>query len=213
MDSPTQNTQGSRLLNEKQVDARGLACPQPVVLARQAILQPDTQMVRVLLDSDVSAENVGRMAASLGCQVQLERQGGEIQVTLSKAAETAQQPVACAQATAGRPRVVALVASDTFGSGEEQLGRILMRSFIKTLKDLDPRPEKVIFANAGVRLTTAGSDLIDDLRALESDGVEIVSCGTCLDYYHLLDKLQVGTASSMYEIASTLVQADRVVRP
>ncbi|OHB69887.1 MAG: hypothetical protein A2V70_02365 [Planctomycetes bacterium RBG_13_63_9] len=124
-----------------------------------------------------------------------------------------EQPAPSCQAPAAGPRVVAMVASDRFGEGEEELGRILMRAFIKTLKDVDPRPGKVIFANAGVRLTTEGSDLIDDIRALESGGVEIISCGTCLDYYRLLDKLQVGVASNMYEIASTLVQADRIVRP
>ena len=88
-----------------------------------------------------------------------------------------------------------------------------MRSFIKTIKELDPGPATMIFANAGVRITTEGSDLLDDLRALEEDGVEILSCGTCLDYYNLKEALAVGRASNMYEIATALVEADKVVKP
>ena len=90
--------------------------------------------------------------------------------------------------------------------------------FVKTLKELDPRPERMIFANSGVRVTTegsppaGGSDLIDDLKALERSGVEILSCGTCLDYYGLVDSLRVGRASNMYEIASSLLGAERVVK-
>ena len=113
----------------------------------------------------------------------------------------------------GAPNVVVFIASDLFGTGDETLGQILMKAFLKTLKDLETQPRKVIFANSGVRLTTTGSELIADLRALQDGGVAIVSCGTCLDYYGLLDSLEVGVASNMYEIASSLVDADRVVRP
>ena len=116
-------------------------------------------------------------------------------------------------ASTGQPNVVVFVASNLFGVGDEKLGQILMKAFVKTLKELDTQPAKVIFANSGVRLTTEGSDLIDELRALEEEGVEIISCGTCLDYYGLVDSLQVGVSSNMYEIASTLVEADRIVKP
>lgn len=204
-------------MEEKYVDARGLACPQPVVLTRKAILEPGTERVRVVVDNEVSAENVERMGKSLGCEASVEEAEGEIHILLSKgddvAAAAARQPMTSFESPAPSPQVVVLVTSDLFGTGPEALGRILMRSFIKTLGDLDPRPGKIIFANSGVRLTTEGSSLIEDLRALENEGTEIISCGTCLDYYHLLDGLQVGSVSNMYEIASALVGADRVVRP
>lgn len=109
-------------------------------------------------------------------------------------------------------KVVVLVASNLLGSGDERLGSILMRSFLKTLKDAEPRPWRLLLVNSGVRLSTIGSDLLDDLRALEQSGVEILSCGTCLDYYGLLDALQVGMKTNMHEIVSSLVSADRVVR-
>ena len=114
---------------------------------------------------------------------------------------------------ASSPRVVAFIASDRFGEGDPELGRILMRAFIKTVGELEPRPGKLIFANGGVRLTTEGSDLLPDLAALADQGIEIISCGTCLDFFGLVDRLEVGVASNMYEIAQALVEADRVVKP
>lgn len=202
---------------EKHVDARGLACPQPVVLTRKAILEPGVDRVRVVVDREVPAENIQRLARSQGWRPQLDRQGEEIHLTLTRgeelAASEATQPGSGLAAATGQPQVVVLVTSDLFGVGDSRLGQILMKAFIKTLKDLEPRPGRLIFANSGVRLTTAGSELIGELRALESDGMAILSCGTCLDYYGLVDSLQVGVASNMYEIASLLVQSDRVVRP
>ena len=106
-----------------------------------------------------------------------------------------------------------LITSDQLGTGDERLGRLLMRAFLKTLKELDALPGQAIFMNSGVRLSTEGSDLLDDLRALESRGVEIMSCGTCLDYYGLLDALRVGRKSNMFEIATALLAAEQVVRP
>ena len=97
--------------------------------------------------------------------------------------------------------------------GDEQLGRVLMRAFVKTLKELDPLPERLIFVNSAVRLTTKGSELIADLRELESRGVRILSCGTCLDYYQLKDVLEIGTVTNMHEIVTSLIAADRVLKP
>ena len=201
---------------ETLVDARNLACPQPVVLARKALLEPDAQRVRVLLSSRVSVENVRRMAKSQGWEASTEEhQGGEFEMVLSRtgAPAAAHQPAAAASPPSATPNVVVFIASDLFGTGDEPLGRVLMRAFIKTLGDLDPAPAALIFANAGVRLTTEGSDLLEDLAALAEAGMNVVSCGTCLDYYGLVDSLRVGVASNMYEIASLLVAADRVVRP
>jgi selenium metabolism protein YedF len=187
------------------------------VLTRKAILEAGVDRVRVVVNSDVSAENIQRMARSQGWEPQIDRQGGEVRLTLTRgagaAAQEAQQPETARVASTGKPQVVVFVASNLFGVGDEKLGQILMKAFLKTLKDLDPRPAKVIFANSGVRLTTEGSDLIDPLRTLENEGVAILSCGTCLDYYGLVESLRVGVASNMYEIASALVAADRIVQP
>jgi selenium metabolism protein YedF len=186
-----------------------------VVQTRRAILEDGVDLVRVVVDQEVSAENIQRLARSQGWDADLARQGDAIHLTLRRpgaAAQPAAEPVAESSGARTQPVVVVFVTSDVFGAGDQQLGQLLMRAFVKTLKDLDTLPAKLIFANAGVRLTTAGSDLIADLRGLEELGVEILSCGTCLDYYHLGDALEVGRVSNMYDIATSLVEADRVVK-
>jgi selenium metabolism protein YedF len=110
-------------------------------------------------------------------------------------------------------KTLVLISSAVLGTGDEPLGRLLMRMFVKTLGELDRLPERMIFIHSGVRLTCEGSELIGDLRALEQRGVRVLSCGTCLDYYRLKDSLRVGRVSNMLEIAQSLFEADRLVRP
>lgn len=113
---------------------------------------------------------------------------------------------------ASRPRrVVLLVAKDEFGQGPPELGWTLMRSFLKALRPSDTKPDRAIFVNTGVRLTTQGSEVLDDVRALESAGVQILSCVTCLDYFGLADKLEVGKATNMNDTVEALMTADHVV--
>ncbi|MBD3162585.1 MAG: sulfurtransferase-like selenium metabolism protein YedF [Candidatus Eisenbacteria bacterium] len=110
-------------------------------------------------------------------------------------------------------RVVVQFGADTMGHGPAELGRVLIRSFVKTLGTTGRRPWRAVFVNTGIHLTTEGSDLIEDLRKLEADGLELLSCGTCLDYFEKKEKLQAGRASNMQEIVETLTTADLVVRP
>jgi len=197
---------------EQVVDARGLGCPQPVVLARKAIQQPGAEAVRVVVDSEISVENIRRMATTLKWEVSVRPQAGEFHLLLARGeAAEAESPAA----TPGdRPlQVLAFITTDVLGTGDPELGAILMRAFVKTLAELEPLPGRMIFVNAGVRLTTRGSPLVDDLKKLESRGVEILSCGTCLDFYRLVDSLQVGGVTNMFEIVAALAEADRVLRP
>jgi selenium metabolism protein YedF len=106
-----------------------------------------------------------------------------------------------------------LFASDRIGDGPEELGRVLTRAFVKTLLEQNVRPWRLVFLNSGVALTTEGSPVAEDLRAIEGNGAEVLSCGTCLDYFHAKDKLLVGRVSNMREIVETLNQAGRVLRP
>jgi selenium metabolism protein YedF len=111
------------------------------------------------------------------------------------------------------PRIVVFVTSDQMGQGPEELGRILLRAFVKSCKELPTPPWRAIFVNSGISLTTEGSVLLDDLHELEAKGVEILSCGTCLDYFHAKEKLKAGRVSNMVEIVGSLAEADRVLRP
>jgi len=198
------------------VDARGKPCPQPVVLTRQAMKQglPFTTIV----DNEVSMANVSRMARSAGWHVETDKKEdgfhlvitpGGLDATLMQAAQTRTQSEATA--TAKEPLVLFL-ASDVIGQGDDTLGQVLMRTLISTLQEVEPRPDVIVFMNNGVRLATEGSPVADDLRLLEEAGIELLVCGTCLDFFGLTDKLVVGTISNMYTIAETLLNASNVVR-
>jgi selenium metabolism protein YedF len=190
----------------KELDLRGRPCPQPVVETRKALATNDALVA--LVDNPASAENVKRMATSMGCSVDIQQQGESlIHLTIQKGAgETC-------QTCETQPWVAVLISSDRFGEGDDELGRKLMKGFIKTLPELDQRPECVIFVNAGVHFVVTGSEVLEALKGLEKNGVQILACGTCLDHFRIKDQVAVGNVSNMLEIASTLASADRVVRP
>ncbi|MFO8070695.1 MAG: sulfurtransferase-like selenium metabolism protein YedF [Polyangia bacterium] len=203
------------------VDARGLSCPQPVIAARKKISEPGVTSAAVLVDNDASAENVSRMARAMGCEVRLEDTGdGCFRVLLDRGDAVQPDPAGADSAEESRARacrlpsrVAVMVASDTLGRGSEELGRLLTVAFVKTLREVVPRPETLIFMNGGVRLVCEGGELVEAVGEIERLGVRVLICGTCLDFFGLEEKLEVGTISNMFEIASTLMEADRVVRP
>jgi len=198
---------------EKTVDAKGRACPQPVLMTKDALESMDEGVVNVLTDSEISKENVVRFATSQGCTADVEEKEGifTVRVTKGKAPEKGEGDAQPQEASASN--IVVYVHTNVMGRGDDDLGQILMKGFIKTIKDVDPKPSKVIFVNKGVYLTTSGSELIDDIKNLKEMGIEILSCGTCLDFFHLTESLEVGLASNMYDITSALMQADKVVMP
>lgn len=201
---------------EKQIDLRGLICADRAERIRAVLAEPGVEALRIIVDDDAKADHARDTAARLGWAAAAQRQGAEVHVVLTRSENAAPvaAPAVAPQQAVGQPlRVVGFITSSVMGVGDEQLGRVLMRAFIKTLKELNPLPERLIFVNSGVRLTTPGSELLADLRELEGRGVRITSCGTCLDYYHLQDSLQVGTVTNMHEIATSLVAADRVLKP
>jgi len=204
-------------MKELVVDTRGLACPEPVVRARKALLEPKATVITVLVDNDAAAENVARMARMTGCEVALEERGGHFAIVLRRSAGQAAAPTGAGapveRACCGTANVAVFFASATIGHGDDDLGRILMVAFVKTLKGLAPRPRTLLFMNGGVKLAAEGSELVDALRELEAEGAELLVCGTCLDFFKLKEKLRAGKVSNMFEIASRLVAADRVVRP
>jgi selenium metabolism protein YedF len=112
-----------------------------------------------------------------------------------------------------RKKVLVFIDGETIGKGNDELGRILMRSFLYTLKDLETRPWRIIFIYTGVKLAAEGSEYLDILKEIESLGVEILSCGTCLDYFNLKDRLKAGRISNMNEIVSSFIGATNVIKP
>ena len=195
-----------------EIDARGLACPQPVVLAKEAIekLGEEGNLLVVVVDDPASCENVERFSRSQECSVKTVRKGEEYHIQIQK-------PTSLGESTALKDekpeRTVVYVNSNLLGVGDEALGSILMRGFLKTLLDLTKKPNRLIFINSGVQLACEGSEVMEALQALSDAGVEILACGTCLDFYKLKEKLRVGRVSNMYEIAQSLLEADRLIRP
>ena len=193
------------------VDARGKACPLPVVIANKALQdRQDNEEVQVYVDNDIAVQNVKRMAATKGLEVAVTEGDGYFVLTIAgDIKEEAQAPVVCG---CERNTVVA-VTSATMGSGSEELGKLLMKGFIYALSQQETLPKAILFYNSGASIPTEGSVSLEDLKAMEAQGVEIYTCGTCLDFYGLKDKLAVGSVTNMYSIVELLSQADHIIRP
>jgi selenium metabolism protein YedF len=192
------------------VDARGLACPQPVVRTRKAMQKAD--QVVTLVDNETSLTNVSRMAEKAGWMVGVVPAGDEYRIELTrKGTVTETEPLAVGKAEVSSAPRVLVVSSDAMGRGTPELGSILIRSFFHTLGEVEPLPQTVVFFNSGVKLTCEGSPVLDDLRALETEGTEMLVCGTCLDYFELGKALAVGQVSNMYAIAETMLGAGSMV--
>ncbi len=192
----------------KTVDARGLACPQPVLLTRAALAESDT--VLTIVDNDTARENVTRMAEKAGCVVETERRADGIYLSIRKAAAAEAASGEPASAPASGPLVL-VIPGETMGRGDDELGQILIRGFFHALGQASPQPDTIIFFNSGVRLVIEGSPVLEDLQALCDRVIEILVCGTCLGHFGLKEKVAVGQVSNMYAIAETLLRAGKVV--
>lgn len=198
----------------KTIDARGLACPQPVLLTKKAL--EEGHEVTTLVDNVAATENLRRFASSKGCEVQIrpEKEWFHVELRrLGQAQSASPQGLPAPEVATGRSTgTVLLITSADLGRGSEELGQVLMRAFFHTLGEASDLPAKVIFMNSGVQLTVASSPVLEDLKALEAKGVALFSCGTCLNYFELMPQLAVGGVSNMYEITENLFGAQKVVR-
>lgn len=196
------------------VNAMGDNCPIPVIKtkkAMQALTGPET--IEVLVDNEIAVQNVTKMAESSGGQVCSEKLGEtEFKVIISmQGAPLTEEDAVCIPDAKGD--LVVVVSSDRMGSGNDELGKVLLKGFIFAITQLDTLPKTMLFYNGGVTLTTEGSQVLEDLKSLEAQGVEIMSCGTCLDYYGLKDKLVVGSVTNMYNIVETQAKAAKIIKP
>jgi len=204
--------------SRRTVDARGQACPQPVILTRKALAEGGFDLLEVLVDDASSRENVVRFAGYASCVVEGVAEEGAVSRILIRPAPAAPAVVpgrvfaAPAPAPVRVPAVPAaagttvLITAAGIGAGDEQLGALLMRGFLYTLTEAEEAPARIILMNGGVRLAVAGSDALVNLVRLAERGVEILACGTCLEFYQLKEALAVGRVTNMYEIAGLLLQ-------
>jgi selenium metabolism protein YedF len=197
------------------VDARGLSCPQPVVLAKKAL--ESNKKVKVIVDNETALENVKRLAGKFGCDIKVESKGKsiyEIQITRGGDFNKDQDFVAtCESGVAKSGPFVIVISEDKMGRGNDELGTVLIKAFMHTLAAQAQKPDVMIFYNTGVKLTVHGSEVLDDLKQLEGEGVQILVCGTCLNYFEIKDKLAAGVVSNMYDIVETMSSAGRLLVP
>lgn len=191
------------------VNAIGDVCPIPVVKTKKAMQElQGSGTVEVLVDNEIALANVTKMAEAAGGKVTSEKLADkEYKITI----EVAQAAEACAACE--EENLVVVVSSDRMGSGNDDLGKVLIKGFIFAVTQLEKLPKTMLFYNGGATLTAEGSDSLEDLKGLQEQGVEILTCGTCLNYYGLTDKLQVGSVTNMYTIVEKMAGADKIISP
>ena len=202
-----------------QVNAMGDACPVPVVKTLQALKElKGAGTVQTLVDNEIAVQNLSRLARSKGCSLQTEQLADrEYRVTIT-VGENAQLPESaddlCTPASDTPPRrTVVVISADHMGEGDEQLGRILLKGFLFALTQQETLPDTLLFYNGGAFVTCEGSASLEDLQKLQTQGVEILTCGTCLNHYGLTEQLRVGEVTNMYVIVEKQMQATQVIRP
>lgn len=191
----------------KTVDARGKLCPMPIIMTKKALKEIDDGVVETILDSEISKENLEKMARETGLSFESTENNGIYHVKIKKEKNSKGMTESKSEKT------VIVIASDKMGDGSEELGKILMKGFIYTLTEMEDVPSTILFYNSGAKITIEGSDSIEDLKILAERGTEILTCGTCLNYYGIQDKLAVGETSNMYTIIERQTEAAKVVRP
>lgn len=198
-------------MNRKVVDCRGLACPQPVIKTKKALEEQGVMSVTTIVDNDVSRQNVTLFARNAGYTVAEEEKDGAYHLTIgrSDSVEPGNNP-APGQAEAPQTAQPAgtgpvyFISTNSLGQGSPDLGQVLMKSLFTTLAEMYPPPTALLFLNTGVFLTCEGSEVLGHMEKMHAAGTRVLSCGTCLDYYKIKDKLKIGTVSNMYDINNWL---------
>ena len=205
-----------------QVNALGDACPIPVVKTKNAIKElGGSGVVETLVDNEIAVQNLTKMANQKGYKVSSKKLSDrQYQVTMEIGENVADKQTAPTAAEVSeicvpdaRDNTVVVISSATMGEGDPELGRLLMKGYIYALTQLDTLPKTILFYNGGAHLTCEGSASLEDLKSLEAQGVQILTCGTCLNHYGLTDRLKVGEVTNMYVIAETMAGAAKVVKP
>ena len=196
------------------IDTQGLTCPAPVLLVKDAIERKMMSELTVLVDNEPSRENVTRFLQSQKYTVS-ETQENQLYRLQARRSENAPAPVqeTTAEGTdeGAAKKIVVLIATDQLGAGDETLGRKLIVSYLKTLKEMGSDLWQLIFLNGGVKLTTSSSPVLTEIREYEQAGVIVLACGTCLEHFQLTEKKAVGQTTNMLDIVTATQLADKVI--
>lgn len=188
------------------VNAVGEVCPKPVIMTKKALKEIESGVVEVSVDNQTSKENVEKMAKEMGHTFETREEGNVFVITITKAGEKQEN-------SSKEENIVISIGSDKMGEGEDELGKILIKGFIYALTEAETLPKTVLLYNKGVLLASTFEDTVKDLKVLEERGVEILSCGTCANFYHVQDQIKVGTLTNMYTILEKQMKAAKVIKP
>lgn len=189
----------------KIVDARGLNCPQPVILTKKEM--ENSYNIRTIVDNEIAKQNIERLAKSMDYEIAIEKEQNDYHMYLTKKMDSYKKE----DKKTFSNSMALLISSDKLGKGSEELGTMLMKSYLYALTEVKPYPEAILLMNEGVKLATVNEDAVKNLVLLEQAGVEIMVCGTCLDYYGLKDSLKVGIVGNMYGIVEKMNLANKVI--
>lgn len=203
---------------EKKLDCRGLACPLPVVNAKKAAEELNTgDVLTVLVDNEIAVQNLTRFAEHKGFGVSAEKKAEKeyaVVMHLSGTSmETTREEEAACVKDSRRKGMLVVLSGNTMGTGDAKLGTNLMKAFVFALTKQDQLPDTILCYNSGASLTCEGAETLEDLKLLESEGVTILTCGTCLDFYGLKEKLAVGAVTNMYDIVERMENAAQIIKP
>ena len=203
---------------EKMIDCKGMACPLPVVNAKKAAEELHAaDVLTVLVDNEIAVQNLTRFAEHKGFNVSAEKKADKeyaVIMTISGVAaeEAGAEEIACVT-DSRRKGMLVVLSANTMGNGDPKLGTSLMKAFVFALTKQDQLPDTILCYNTGAYLTCEGADTLEDLKLLESEGVTVLTCGTCLDFYGLKEKLSVGGVTNMYDIVERMENAAQIVKP
>lgn len=193
-------------METKLLDCTKLECPMPVIKAKQELEKDGEMLLDVIVDNEIAVQNLTKLANSMGYKSSSKKQDENFCISIEKTINTSlNQDKSNLKFVEERQTI--LIKTSFLGIGDDSLGSTLMKGFIFTLTQSKPLPKKVMFLNSGVKLTTENEETVKNLQILEKEGTEIVSCGTCLDFYNLKDKLKVGSVGNMYDIVDSLNQS------
>jgi selenium metabolism protein YedF len=199
----------------KTIDAKGKLCPLPLIMTKKALMEiRENETLLVLMDNDISVKNVTRFLEDNGLKPKTEKKGAVYELIVNKTGNIAEHVKAedyCTVEETKTGNYVIAVLKNRLGEGSEELGEFLIKGFINTLPEASMKPKTIVFMNGGIFLTIIGSQVLEALKKLENTGVEILVCGSCLDFFKKKDELAVGRISNMYEIIERLALAGKVI--
>lgn len=205
-------------MEKKIIDARGMACPLPVVNAKKAAETLKTgDVLTVLVDNEIAVQNLQKFAKQKGFSAVGEKKAEKEYEVIINVVNNVENDIADTEEVcfvdSRRNGMVVVLSANVMGTGDEKLGKSLMKAFVFALTKQDVLPETILCYNTGAYLTCEEADTLEDLKNLEAEGVNILTCGTCLDFYGIKDKLAVGSVTNMYEIVEVMENAKNIIRP